>query len=222
MHRIPLGLKLAFTGFLVVMVPVYWANYTWINFVWFCDVALLLAFIAVWTGKSLPASMAAIGIVLPQILWNIDFADRLLTGTHHTVDLSEYMFDPNLSLFLRGLSLFHGWLPFLLLWLIWRLGYDRRAILWQPLLSAAVLVVSYFLITAPGHPAGNLNKVLGPSDTEAITSMPRWTWLLILIALHPLVIQLPSHVLFCWLFRRPETAPVPAIDENRGVPVSAT
>jgi len=201
-------IQLAFTAFLAVMVPVYWTNYTPVNFLWFCDLALLLAFITLWTGNPLPAGMAAIGIVLPQILWNIDFVDRLLTGAHHTVDLTEYMFDPKLSLFLRGLSLFHGWLPFLLLWLIWRLGYDRRAILWQPPLSAVVLVVSFFLITQPGHPAGNLNKVLGPSDTEVITSMPRWVWLLILIILHPLLIQLPSHLLFLKLFR-PASPPAP-------------
>ena len=29
--------------------------------------------------------------------------------------MAGYMFDPKLPLFVRGLSLFHGWLPFLLL-----------------------------------------------------------------------------------------------------------
>jgi hypothetical protein len=208
---IPLWVKLAYTAFLAVMVPVYWKNYTAVNFLWFCDVALALALVSMWTEKSLPASMAAIGIVLPQMLWIFDFFDRMLTGGHHLVDLSEYMFDEQLPLFLRGLSLFHGWLPLLLLWLVARLGYDRRAIRWQPLLSAAVLTVSFFLITAPGHPAGNLNKVLGPSDSEIITSMPRWAWLCVLIVLHPLLIHLPSHVVFRRMFRTPEATALPAV-----------
>jgi len=33
----------------------------------------------------------------------------------------RYMFDSHLPLFTRGLSLFHGWLPLLLVWLLFRL-----------------------------------------------------------------------------------------------------
>lgn len=205
--RIPLWLKLAYTAFLAVMVPVYWKNYTAANFLWFCDIALALACIAIWTEWSLPASMAAIGIVLPQILWIVDFFDCMLTGRHHTVDLTGYMFNDKYSLFLRGLSLFHGWLPLLLLWLIARLGYDRRAIRWQPLLAAVVLLASFFVVTEPGHPAENLNKVLGPNDGEVITSMPRWVWLCVLMLLHPLLIHLPTHLVFRKLFPTPASSP---------------
>jgi hypothetical protein len=204
-RRIPLWVKLAYTAFLAVMVPVYWVNYSPANFLWFCDVALALALVAIWTEKPLPAGMAAIGIVLPQMLWIFDFFDRMLTGSHHLVDLSEYMFNPKYTLFLRGLSLFHGWLPLLLLWLLARLGYDRRAILWQPLLCAAVLLISFFVVTEPGHPAENLNKVLGPTDGRVITSMPRWAWLCVLMLLHPLLIHLPSHLLFRRLFAEPNS-----------------
>ena len=42
--------------------------------------------------------------------------------------MTDYMFEKQRSLFLRGLSLFHGWLPFLLLYLVWRMGYDPRAL----------------------------------------------------------------------------------------------
>ena len=38
------------------------------------------------------------------------------------------MFEKERSRFLRGLSLFHGWLPFLLLYLVWGMGYDGRAL----------------------------------------------------------------------------------------------
>jgi hypothetical protein len=44
----------------------------------------------------------------------------------HVAGMTSYMFNPHSALFLRGLSLFHGWLPFLLCYLVFRLGYDRR------------------------------------------------------------------------------------------------
>ena len=70
------------------------------------------------------AGVAAVGILVPQVLWCLDFGAELL-GLR-LVGLTGYMFDANRSLFLRGLSFFHGWLPFLLLFLVKRLGYDRR------------------------------------------------------------------------------------------------
>jgi hypothetical protein len=197
---IPLWVKLAYSAFLVVLVPIYWYHYTPVNFLWFCDVALFLTLIAVWTEDPLPASMAAIGIMLPQMLWIFDIFDRALTGEHHLVDLTEYMFDAARPVYLRALSLFHGWLPLLLLWIVARLGYDRRAIIWQPVLTAVVLVLSFLLVSQPGHSAGNVNKVLGSNDSEVITSMPRWAWLCVLIVLHPLLIHLPTHLLFVRLF----------------------
>ena len=38
--RVPLGLKLAYTAFMAVLVPVYWRYYGPTNFLYFCDVAL--------------------------------------------------------------------------------------------------------------------------------------------------------------------------------------
>ena len=74
-HRVPLAVKLGFTAFMAVLVPVYWLNYGPTNFLYFCDVALFLTLAAVWTESALLASMAAVGIVLPQLVWVLDFAD---------------------------------------------------------------------------------------------------------------------------------------------------
>ena len=46
-------------------------------------------------------------------MWLVDFI-RSAVG-YPVVGMTAYMFDAKNSLFLRGLSLFHGWLPFLLL-----------------------------------------------------------------------------------------------------------
>lgn len=124
--RIPLWLKIAFTAFMAVLAPVYWSKYGPTNFLYFCDLALFVTLAAMWLENQLLASMAAVGIILPQMLWCVDFAVRACGG--HLTGMTDYMFDPGHPLFLRALSFFHGWLPFLLLFLVIRLGYDRRAL----------------------------------------------------------------------------------------------
>ena len=54
--RIPLAVKVLYTAFTAVMVPVYLKDYGPTNFLYFCDVAVLMTLVAVWTEKSLWAS----------------------------------------------------------------------------------------------------------------------------------------------------------------------
>jgi len=190
--QLPIWLKLTYTAFLAVMVPVYWVNYTPLNFLWFCDIALALCFVAIWTEKPFPASMAAVGILFPQIVWLLDFFYRAATGGH-IIDLTEYMFDSDASLFLRGLSFFHGWLPLLLIYLVYKLGYDRRALLAQTGLAWLVLIASYLLTSDPNGPADNVNKVFPPSEPAWIASLPQFAWVGILMLLHPVLSFLPTH-----------------------------
>ncbi len=113
---IPLWFKLAYSAFCAVLVPTYLMAYGPTNFLYFCDVALLTTLAAVWLESPLLASAPAVGILLPQALWVIDFlgtaAGVPLTG------MTAYMFDAKLPLFTRGLSFFHFWLPFVLAWLV--------------------------------------------------------------------------------------------------------
>ncbi len=60
------------------------------------------------------------------------------------------MFDEKRDLFLRGLSLFHGWLPFLLFYLVRRLGYDRRALVVWSVICVALCLIAYFLLPPAG------------------------------------------------------------------------
>ncbi|MFO0925454.1 MAG: hypothetical protein U0736_00215 [Gemmataceae bacterium] len=71
-RRLPLGIKLL-TAFVAVLAPYYLHAYGPTNFVYFCDVALLMAVAAVWLESPLLASPPAVGILLPQTLWCIDF-----------------------------------------------------------------------------------------------------------------------------------------------------
>src|SRR3974377_190283 len=145
--RIPLWLKLAYTAFMVVLVPVYLRNYGPTNFLYFCDVALIITLIGIWTESPLLISMCAVGIIASQTLWVVDFLSNLvgfkLTG------LTDYMFAADHSLFLRGLSFFHGWLPFLLVYLVWRLGYDGRALPAWTLCAWGPVLILFFPIAAP-------------------------------------------------------------------------
>jgi hypothetical protein len=212
--RLPLSLKLLVSAFLLVMVPVYYHNYGPTNFLYFCDVALLLSFISLWTERALPASMAAVGILLPQVLWCVDFVGEL-AGVR-LVGLTSYMLDENRSLFLRGLSFFHGWLPFLLLFLLKRLGYDRRALWAWTALGWSLCLVAYFFLPAAGTVLAdakipvNINYVFGFDDAKAQTMLPAPLYLLAWMAVLFVVVYLPTHLVLRKVFaHRAVAAPIP-------------
>lgn len=204
--RLPLWLKLAYTAFMAVLVPVYCANYGPTNFLFFCDVALLVTLVAIWIESPLLASMCAVGIIGSQTLWVIDFLLNIfgikLTG------LTDYMFMADHSLFLRGLSLFHGWLPFLLVYLVWRLGYDRRGLPAWTLVAWALILISFFFMPPPRPDPGlqpvNIDYVWGFSDTEPQHWMPPGVWVVGLMILLPLLLYVPVH----FLLRRTMPKPV--------------
>lgn len=194
--KIPLTAKVLYSAFMAVLVPFYWANYGPTNFLYFCDLALFLTLYGMWTEKSLPISMAAVGILIPQALWVADFASNLFG--YPLAGLTDYMFDEANPLFNRSLSLFHGWLPFLLVWLVARVGYDRRAALLWMGMAWAVLAVCYLWMPAAKHPSDpnlpyNINYVYGLKDAQ--TWMSEWTWLALVIAAQPLAVVGPTHLL---------------------------
>ncbi len=202
-NRVPLWLKLAYTLFVAVLVPVYWHHYTPLNFLYFCDVALLLTVPALWLESGYLASMMALSITLPQLAWQIDFLVFPLCGRHFPIDLTGYMFDPNNPLFLRGLSFFHFWLPILLVWMVWRLGYVPRGLFAQFGCCWLILLLSYLFTSDINAPAGNVNKVLGMGEDKPQTDMPPLQWLAILMLVAPAAFYLLPHVVFCFLMPRP-------------------
>src|SRR5271170_5982303 len=141
-HKIPLAAKIAVTVFLAVLVPIYLHTYGPTNFLWFCDTALILTVAGMWLESPLLISMCAVGILIPQCLWLLDFGVNFF-GIH-LLGVTSYMFDAKIPLFTRGLSLFHGWLPLLLIWLLARLGYDKRGLIAWSALAAGLVLVCYF------------------------------------------------------------------------------
>lgn len=194
---IPGWAKWGFTGFMAILVPIYWAQYGPTNFLYFCDAALFLTLIAVWTSSSLAASMATVGILVPQLFWCVDFVCELcgFPLTHMT----SYMFNASSPLYLRGLSLFHGWLPFLLLFLVRRLGYDRRALLaWTGLAWALCLVAFFLLPPAGAHLPDpktplNVNYVFGMNDAEPQHWMAPGLYLVVWMLGLMAIFYVPTH-----------------------------
>jgi hypothetical protein len=198
--RLPQWTKILLTAFAVVWASFYWKTYGPTNFLYFCDVALIMTVVAIWTESALLASTAAVGILVPQAFWCVDFFAEL--SGNSLSGMTSYMFDEKIPLFARGLSFFHFWLPFLLVWMVWKLGYDRRAPVGWTLLGWALLLVCYFAMPAPPTAEGvdpnipvNINYVHGFSDEAPQTLMPPGMYLALMFVLLPLAVCLPAHAL---------------------------
>lgn len=192
---LPLWLKIGYTIFVGIVIAAYWPAYGPANFLWFCDAAAILTCIALWLESPLLAGSQAVAMTLSQTLWTLDF----LTGGH-LLGISAYMFDPGIRLYVRGLSTFHIWMPVLLLWMVWRLGYDRRSI-WLQIFVCWALLLASFLLTDPRQPrrgypyeSVNVNRVFGPQPVEVQHWMPPVAYLALQLVLYPLVIYWPTHL----------------------------
>ena len=198
-NKIPMWIKLGFTGFMAILVPFYWTTYGPSNFLYFCDVALFLTLIGVWTENKLLISLPAVGILIPQFLWVIDFVGGFIGM--HPIGMTDYMFDTNIPLFARGLSLFHGWLPFLLIYLVYKVGYDKRAFANWTMIAWVLMIICYTLMPEPGtvleniNAPVNINYVYGLSDVEPQQWMHPHAWFAILMIGLPALFYYPTHKL---------------------------
>ena len=136
--------------------------------------------------------MMVIGVLPFELAWILDF----VTGSR-LLGMATYMFDAELPLYLRALSLFHIMLPVVMIFLLYRLGYDRRALMTQTLLIWVVLPVTY-LVT---NPADNINLVFGLGK-EPQTFLHPLLYLSLEMVLLPVVICLPAHLVLLRLVGR--------------------
>jgi len=214
-HKIPLAAKVTSTAFLAVLVPLYLLNYGPTNFLWFCDTALILTVIGMWLESPLLISTCAVGILVPQCLWLVDFGIHFLG--FHFLNLTSYMFDSRLPLFLRGLSLFHGWLPLLLIWLLRRVGYDQRALFaWTGLATGLILICYFFTLPAGPHTPDsslpiNLNYVYGFNDQQPQQWMNQNLYVILWLATLWCVFFLPTHLVLRKIFGAPIVGKTPRV-----------
>jgi hypothetical protein len=166
------------------------------NFLWFCDVANFVLLIGLWVESPLLISSQAVGVLLVQLFWALDFGLRLLTGDH-PLGATAYMFDESRPLLLRAFSLYHLLVPAVLVWALVRLGYHRRGWLVQTALCWVVLPLTY----AFAAPERNVNWLWRPFGIEQTWMAPGLFFWVCFFA-YPLVLFLPTHwLLMAWARR---------------------
>jgi hypothetical protein len=189
MERLPLWLKIGFTVWVLVWIPIYWKFYGPRNFLWFCDIGNVVLAAALWRESALLFSWQAVSVLVVQIAMSVDMAGRLLFGVH-PIGGTEYMWDAaHYPLHIRLLSLFHVVTPPLLVWGLVRLGYDRRAFVLQSTTAWVVLPVCFFFTP----PDCDINWVFGPLDRPQTTVAP-WLYFVGCMIAYPLVLYLPTHL----------------------------
>jgi hypothetical protein len=186
--RMPLWLKIAWTVFLLVWAPIYWHQYGLQNFLYFCDLGNFFIAAALWMESSLLFSWQATGLLLFQTLYTIDLIGALITGKHF-IGGTEYMFDPGVPLFVRTLGLFHVVTPALLLWAVWRLGYDKRGWKYQTLTTWVVVPICHFW-----RPQYDVNWARGLFLHEQHV-VPGIVYLAAYLIVVPAVVYWPTHLL---------------------------
>lgn len=160
---------------MVVLLPVSVHQYGWLNLLWLSNLALVAGLAALWLEGPRIASMIAVAVLIPELGWIVGYISGLLRGGDPWLGVTAYMFNPDIPIGVRALALYHVVLPWLILWMVWRLGYDRGAFRqWLPL-GWALLLLSWLLTGSER----NLNWTWGPLDPTAGLA-PRLGWLLIL------------------------------------------
>jgi len=193
--RISLWIKVLWTVWVMVWAPLYWRQYGLQNFLFFCDLGNVFIMVALWLESPLIFSWQATALLIFQTLFTIDLAGAVVSG-HHWIGGTEYMFDSHIPLAIRLLSLFHVVTPALLLWAIWRLGYDPRGWKLQTLTAWIVVPINYFW-----RPQFDVNWARGPFFREQ-HAMPGLVYLLGYLVVVPAVVYFPTQRILMWLTRR--------------------
>jgi hypothetical protein len=195
--RIPLWLKVVWSGWVLLWAPLYFHQYGAQNFLFFCDMGNILIAVALWLESSLIFSWQAVGLLIFQTLYSIDLIGAFLFR-HHVFGGTEYMFNPHIGLLVRLLGLYHVVVPPLLLWAVDRLGYDEAGWKWQTLTCWIVVPINFFW-----RPQSNVNWARGLGHEQH--ALPGWLYLAAYLVLVPLLIYWPTQVALKW-WAKPESA----------------
>ena len=186
--------KIAYTAFVLLVMVIWWRHYGWRNFLWFSDIAFIGAVPALWLESAAIASVLAVAVLLPEILWNVDLAARLLTRRRVT-GLTDYMFEPQRPRLLRGLSLFHVPLPLVLVWMVSEYGYDAQSGLAGAVLMGAIVLPGSRAVSTPER---NINWTYGLGARR--TTLRPATYVTLLYAGFVALVFVPTHLLLQSLY----------------------
>lgn len=186
-------IKILLSLFVLILVPIYWRYYGPQNFLWLSDVGLLLTVVALWANSKLLMSIAAVGTLVLELIWNIDFWGTLIFKTSK-IKLADYMFDSTYPFGLRLLSLFHIFMPIIWVSYLYTYGYDTSAIYYTIPLFWLILILSYFFT----DPSKNINWVFLPKIRNI--KIRQFEWFVVMFIGFPLLVFFPAHYLFVKLF----------------------
>jgi hypothetical protein len=173
---IPVWFKVAYTLATLGIVVIWFRHYGPRNLLWLSDIALIGAVPAMWLEDARIGSVLAVAVLLPELLWNLDFVLRLLTRRRWT-GLTDYMFEAERPLILRALSLFHVPLPLVMLWLLHAYGYDARIAL-PGAVALAAIVLPWSRAVSP--PEKNINWTWGLGARQVSWPAPLYVGVLFL------------------------------------------
>lgn len=194
--KFPDWLRWASLIWLATWFTVYWRAWGLENFLHVCNLAIILACLAIWGNNSLLLASQAVASVLADVLWDLDVSWNFFSG-HHLFGGTEYMWDARYALWIRLISLYHFVWPILMLWAVRRAGYDRRGLGLQAGIGAAAIIAGRL-----ANPALNLNfaftdpvfhRQLGPTPVH----------LAIIWAALVGVVYVPTHLILARLFAPP-------------------
>jgi hypothetical protein len=111
---------------LAVWLPLHLAVYPPSSFLWWCAHGAVLVVIGLIAESRLLISWQAVALLVPQAMFVAEALARLATGARGGG--TSYLFDPAVPAWVRLLSSFHFAMPFVLVWAVRRLGYDRRGL----------------------------------------------------------------------------------------------
>lgn len=168
--------RLAWLGalWLAVYLPTYQSAYGTLNFLFLCNIGVILTAVGLIVRSRLLISSQAVAAPVIALAWAIDAVWKLATGDY-LYGGTSYMWDASVPLFARLLSLYHVAWPLVLWWVLRRIGYDPRGWPLQAGIAALALLVGRWVAPA----AENVNfawadpflgRQLGPAGVHLLVS----------------------------------------------------
>lgn len=137
---------------LLVYLPVYQSAYGALNFLFLCNIGVILTALALIARSRLLIASQAVAAPVIALAWAVDAVWKLLTG-EFLYGGTSYMWDPQYPLPARLLSLYHIAWPLLLWAVLRRVGYDPRGWALQAAIAALAMLAGRWLAPA----ADNVN-----------------------------------------------------------------
>ena len=132
---------------LAVYLPVYASAYGVRNFLFLCNIGVILTAIGLIVRSRWLLSSQAVAAPVIALAWMLDAGWKLATGDF-LYGATAYMWDPAFPLSARLLSLYHVAWPVLLWAVLRRTGYDPRGLRLQLAIAAVAMIAARLLAPA--------------------------------------------------------------------------